>query len=173
MGRSLLEIGYEPWHAEMHERELGEVIATKRPIRGEVAFPHARLGRRIYDYIFVPVFNDGGEVEAIAGTTRDITEHKQAEQLLVEQTRLLEMIAAGRAVRECLSELCAVVTRLDPSARACVLLADQTCTSFEQVIAPHLPAAFAEALAGAAIDAPTTGILRRTACGRADELSGS
>jgi PAS domain S-box-containing protein len=162
IGKSLLEIGYEPWHAEMHERELGEVIATKRPIRGEVAFPHAKLGRRIYDYIFVPVFDDGGEVEAIAGTTRDITEHKQTEQLLIEQTRLLEMIAAGRAVHECLSELCAVVTRLDAGTRACVLLTDQTNTSFEQVIAPHLPPAFREALAGVAIDARTMGILGGT-----------
>lgn len=80
VGKSLLEIGYEPWHAEMHEREIDRVIATKQPIRGEVAFPHATLGRRIYDYIFVPVLNEAGNVEAIAGTTRDVTERKEAEQ---------------------------------------------------------------------------------------------
>jgi PAS domain S-box-containing protein len=73
IGKSLLEIGYEPWHAEMHEREIDRVVATKQPIRGEVAFPHAELGRRIYDYIFVPVLGADGEVEAIAGTTRDVT----------------------------------------------------------------------------------------------------
>lgn len=79
-GRSLLEIGYEPWHAEMHERELDRVVATKQIVRGEVSFPHATLGRRIYDYIFVPVLNANGEVEAVAGTTRDITELKRAEE---------------------------------------------------------------------------------------------
>lgn len=74
IGKNLLEIGYEPWHAEMHEREIDRVVATKKPIRGEVPFQHATLGRRIYDYVFVPVFNAKKEVVAVAGTTRDITD---------------------------------------------------------------------------------------------------
>ena len=77
IGKGLLDLGYEPWHAEMHEREIDEVIATKQRIRGEVSFPHATLGRRIYDYIFAPLVNADGEVEAIAGTTRDITELRE------------------------------------------------------------------------------------------------
>jgi PAS domain S-box-containing protein len=79
IGKGLLELGYEPWHAEMHEREIDEVVRTKKPIRGEVSFPHAVLGRRVYDYIFVPVLNTEGDIEAVAGTTRDITEIKRAE----------------------------------------------------------------------------------------------
>ncbi|UPW02145.1 PAS domain S-box protein [Halorussus gelatinilyticus] len=82
IGKTLEEIGYEPWHAEMHEREIDEVIETKEPVRGEVEFPHAELGRRVYDYIFAPVLDDDGEVEAIAGTTRDVTERKEAEEEL-------------------------------------------------------------------------------------------
>jgi PAS domain S-box-containing protein len=77
IGKGLLDLGYEPWHAEMHEREIDQVIATKRPIRGEVSFPHAVLGLRIYDYIFAPLINANGEVEAISGTTRDITELRE------------------------------------------------------------------------------------------------
>lgn len=77
IGKGLLDLGYEPWHAEMHEREIDEVIATKRSIRGEVSFPHAVLGPRIYDYIFSPLVNADGEVEAITGTTRDITELRE------------------------------------------------------------------------------------------------
>jgi PAS domain S-box-containing protein len=80
IGKGLLENGYEPWHAQMHEREIDQIKLTKQPIRGEVAFPHASLGRRVYDYILIPVLNDQGEVEAIAGTTRDITERKQWEE---------------------------------------------------------------------------------------------
>lgn len=82
MGRSLLELGYEPWHAEMHEREIDKVRETKMPIRGEVSFPHATLGRRMYDYIFSPVFDENGEVKAVAGTTRDISDLKLAEDAL-------------------------------------------------------------------------------------------
>ena len=43
-------------------------------------FPHATLGTRVYAYIFSPVINANGEVEAIAGTTRDISDIKENEQ---------------------------------------------------------------------------------------------
>jgi len=78
IGKGLLENGYEPWHAEMHEREIDQVVATKKPVRGEVSFPHATLGKRIYDYILVPVIDEKGKVEAVAGTTRDITQQVEA-----------------------------------------------------------------------------------------------
>ena len=78
IGKTFLDIGYEPWHAEMHCREIDQVRATRQPIRGEVPFDGTN-GRRIYDYIFVPVFGTDGEVEAVAGTTRDVTERKSME----------------------------------------------------------------------------------------------
>lgn len=81
MGKNCLELGYEPWHAAMHDREIDQVIATKRPIRGVVPFSGVN-GRRVYDYIFVPVISGNGEVEAVAGTTRDITELKRKEEML-------------------------------------------------------------------------------------------
>ncbi|MCD0467285.1 PAS domain-containing protein [Flavobacterium sp. ENC] len=93
IGRGLRENGYEEWHAKMHEQEIDEVVATKKIVRGTVSFPHAELGRRIYDYILVPVVNEQGDVEAIAGTTRDITEIKRAEELLQQsETRFRNMI---------------------------------------------------------------------------------
>lgn len=83
IGKTCLELGYEPWHAEMHDREINQVVATKKPIRGEVPFI-GTFGRRDYDYLFVPVFSPAGEVVAVAGTTRDITERKQLEEALRE-----------------------------------------------------------------------------------------
>jgi PAS domain S-box-containing protein len=93
IGKSLLELGYEPWHAEMHECEIDQVVATKAAIRGEVSFPHATLGRRIYDYIFAPVFNEKGDVISISGTTRDISEIRHAqENLKVSEIRFRNMV---------------------------------------------------------------------------------
>jgi PAS domain S-box-containing protein len=86
IGKTCLELGYEPWHAEMHDREIEQVIATKQPTRGEVPFT-GTFGRRVYDYIFVPIIGKDGEVEAIAGTTRDITERQQMEATLRETDR--------------------------------------------------------------------------------------
>ncbi|QSB29124.1 PAS domain S-box protein [Flavobacterium sp. CLA17] len=93
IGRGLRENGYEEWHAQMHEREIDEVAAVKKTVRGTVSFPHAELGSRMYDYILVPVLNERGEVEAVAGTTRDITDIKQAEEKLQQsETRFRNMI---------------------------------------------------------------------------------
>ena len=89
IGKGLLENGYEPWHAEMHEREIDQIKISKSPVRGEVSFPHATLGRRVYDYILTPVLNEQGEVEAVAGTTRDITERKDWEDSLSGATEQL------------------------------------------------------------------------------------
>jgi len=90
VGKGLLENGYELWHAEMHHREIDTVIATRTALRGEVAFPHATLGRRLYDYIFNPVFNEAGDVIAVSGTTRDVTDRDQWEQQLKSSAEKLQ-----------------------------------------------------------------------------------
>lgn len=101
IGKNLLENGYEPWHAEMHEREIDQIVATKKPVRGEVAFPHATLGKRIYDYILNPVFNADREVVAISGTTRDVTERKIGE---MEKLKLSDDLAALNEEAEATNE---------------------------------------------------------------------
>jgi len=106
VGKGLLEIGYEPWHAEMHEREIDEIIRTKLPVRGEVSFPHAALGTRVYDYIFTPVLNEYGEVEAIAGATRDVTDRKKWEEDLKELNR--ELAGINRELATTLEEVAKV-----------------------------------------------------------------
>lgn len=92
IGKRLLENGYEPWHAEMHEKEIEQIKNTKLPIRGEVSFPHAALGKRVYDYIFTPVLNKDGEVEAIAGATRDVTDRKKWEEGLELNAKALQKL---------------------------------------------------------------------------------
>jgi PAS domain S-box-containing protein len=92
VGKTCLELGYPDWHAGMHDREIEQVVATKQPIRGEVPFTGA-FGRRIYDYIFVPVLDAEGHVEAVAGTTRDVTESRQAEEALRESEARFRLTA--------------------------------------------------------------------------------
>ena len=92
IGKNCLELGYPDWHAAMHGREIEQVKATRKPIRGEVPF-NGTFGRRIYDYIFVPVLGPDGEVEAVAGTTRDVTERKQFEDELLATQQQLVMTA--------------------------------------------------------------------------------
>ncbi len=94
IGKNCLELGYEPWHAAMHDREIEQVIATRQPVRGDVPF-NGTNGRRIYDYLLVPVIGPSGEVEAVAGTTRDVTERKLHEEARRKsEERLAAMVDA-------------------------------------------------------------------------------
>jgi PAS domain S-box-containing protein len=108
IGKNCLELGYPAWHAEMHDREVDQVVATKAPIRGEVSFSGTQ-GTRTYDYIFVPVIGADGEVEAVAGTTRDVTERKQSEAVLASQASTLELIVSGAPLGAVLNALCELV----------------------------------------------------------------
>ncbi|MFW0718666.1 PAS domain-containing sensor histidine kinase [Pedobacter sp. N23S346] len=101
IGKTLLENGYEPWHARMHEQELDLIIANGQSIRGEVGFPHSTLGNRTYDYILTPVFDAEGKVTAISGTTRDVTEHRKSES---EKLRLSEALEALNSSAEATNE---------------------------------------------------------------------
>ncbi|MEJ0004935.1 MAG: response regulator [Steroidobacteraceae bacterium] len=86
IGKTCLELGYEPWHAALHGKEIDQIVATGQPIRGQVPFT-GTFGRRHYDYLLVPVLDPDGEVVAVAGTTRDVTEYKQMEEALRQHDR--------------------------------------------------------------------------------------
>ena len=83
VGRSFRDVGYPEWHARMHEHEIDEVVRTGKPLRGKIPF-QSKGGGGTYDYIFMPVFGPDGEVEAIAGTTRDVTAQERSAEALKE-----------------------------------------------------------------------------------------
>ena len=87
-GKHWTELGYEQWHADLHDRELDQVIATRAPLRGVIPFAGTN-GRRTYEYIFAPVLDAAGDVVAVAGTTRDITDREAGEIALREQAERL------------------------------------------------------------------------------------
>jgi PAS domain S-box-containing protein len=69
-------------HAQIqHVIDTGEVVKDQTPFTG----PDGRSGT--FEYIFVPVAGLGGKVEAVAGTTREVTERIKAEKLLEEDRR--------------------------------------------------------------------------------------
>jgi PAS domain S-box-containing protein len=82
VGKNCYDLGYPTWHADMHMREIREIVRTKQPIRGEVSFTGDSGISGIYDYLFQPVMDEAGNVEVIVGTTRDVTKRKQDEEKL-------------------------------------------------------------------------------------------
>lgn len=101
IGKTCLELGYPDWHAALHQREIEQVIATRASVKGVVPFQGTN-GRRMYEYVFVPVFNATGEVELIAGTNTDVTEQRR---LTEEREALLTSERATRAEVERISRM--------------------------------------------------------------------
>ena len=77
VGKNFFDLDYPPELAERLQRQIQEVITSKQPVRDETPYTSV-YGTRAYEYIFRPVIGEDGSVEAVAGTTRDITEFKEA-----------------------------------------------------------------------------------------------
>lgn len=147
-GRDWIGLGYEQWHADMHDREIDQVIATKAAIRGEIPFV-GTTGRRIYDYIFSPVFDKDGAVVAVAGTTRDITDRKQAEYAEAADKKVFERIATGADLGEILETLLRETEARSEDGMMCsIQLLDKSGTHLLHGAAPSLPAPFNQAADG-------------------------
>lgn len=101
---------------------------------------------------FAPLMDPAGQVAGAITSFIDVTERKRAESLVAEQCALLERIAMGASLEECLEALCRSVSRLNPGARAAVLLADGEGATFTHAIAPDLLPSFAAGIPGLPID---------------------
>jgi diguanylate cyclase (GGDEF)-like protein len=78
IGKTIIELGL----VEITEIEqaVKKVVQEKLPVRGEIKYRINTDLTAFYEFILTPVFNDDEEVDAIAGTERDITERKSFEK---------------------------------------------------------------------------------------------
>lgn len=81
VGKNFFDLGYPPQLAARLQQQIQQVIDTEQSLKGETSYKSAD-GERQYEYIFVPVLGSHGEVEAVAGSSRDITERKALEDNL-------------------------------------------------------------------------------------------
>ena len=103
LGKSFFELDYPPDMALYLHNQIRQVIDTRQTVRDETPYT-SYLGEREYEYIFVPVLGADGVVEAVAGSTRDITERKQHE---------LEFQASGQFLASSINALTAHIAVLD------------------------------------------------------------
>jgi signal transduction histidine kinase/DNA-binding NarL/FixJ family response regulator len=66
-------------------------------------------------------------------------ERRRAERLLLEQNNLLELIARGRPLDECLRAITESVTQLQPGVRAAMAVLDDSRTRIERIVSSRLP----------------------------------
>ncbi len=79
IGKNFFELGYPPELAARLQNQIQQVIDTRQPLRDRTPFTGPTGETRFYEYIFVPVI-DANQVEAVTGSTRDITEQKRFEE---------------------------------------------------------------------------------------------
>ncbi|NJK67089.1 MAG: PAS domain-containing protein [Microcoleus sp. CSU_2_2] len=133
-----------PWSVgTIVEQTYRQVVADRVAAHFEVFYESLKMWFEIHAY------------PTIAGLSiyfRDITDHKQAELVLIEQKRLLELTASGQPLEECLSALCAAMSKLNADIRACILLTDARRQTFPRSIAPDLLPSFGQGLKDAPIN---------------------
>ena len=96
IGKNFFDLEYPPELAALLQRQIREVIETRRPLKDETPYTSA-LGSRQYEYIFFPLLAEDGTVEAVAGVTRDVTDRKEAVQALCEsEARFRAMFEQAR-----------------------------------------------------------------------------
>ncbi len=78
VGKTFVDLG-QPFALDL-QQQLAHVIATGERYRGELSYSCGSNSLQQYEYIFAPEIDDGGKIVAIAGTARNITERKAAEE---------------------------------------------------------------------------------------------
>jgi PAS domain S-box-containing protein len=91
VGKDFFDLGYPHDLAAVLQRQIQQVVKTERVLRDEKAFTSPSGQSGYYEYILAPVFGKDGSVEAVTGSTRDITERKLAEQALRDARDGLEI----------------------------------------------------------------------------------
>ena len=105
-GKNFFDLKYPDELAAKLQRQIQQVFDTGQGLTDETPYTSPTGAGGYYEYIFRPVFAPDGTVEMVAGSTRDITQRRRAEESLrqsEERYRLLfDSIDEGFCVIEML-----------------------------------------------------------------------
>ncbi|MEP6636333.1 MAG: PAS domain S-box protein, partial [Acidobacteriota bacterium] len=98
IGKNFFDLQYPDELAAKLQLQIQQVIQTKQGLTDETPYTSPTGEGGYYEYIFRPVMGPAGMVEMVAGSTRDISERKRAEENLRRtQARLELALKAGLA----------------------------------------------------------------------------
>ena len=93
VGKNFFDLQYPDALAGRLQRQIQQVFDTKSGLTDETPYTSPTGAGGFYEYIFQPVFGRDGDVEAVAGSTRDITERKRVEEQLRESQERFRILA--------------------------------------------------------------------------------
>ena len=85
-GKTSQQMGFPTDTIKHFEAKLQIALATGQSIAEEISLPTVN-GDREYEYILSPIHSTDGSIKAVVYTARDITERKQAEELVRESEK--------------------------------------------------------------------------------------
>ncbi|HLQ85049.1 MAG TPA: PAS domain S-box protein, partial [Salinisphaeraceae bacterium] len=139
-----------------HMQEEADIL--RRISRGERIAHFETLRRRKNDtdvdvsLSISPLVDKSGRIVGASKIARNISERRRADLLQEHQIRLLELIASGAPLEQCLDALCRAVPQISRGARASIVVADAPGAALPQPIAPQLQASWREGLTDILLD---------------------
>jgi PAS domain S-box-containing protein len=92
LGKNFFDLKYPDELATRLQEQIQKVFDTREGLTDETEYTSPTGAGGYYEYIFRPVFDRKGNVELVAGSTRDITERKRVEAEVREsQARLRDL----------------------------------------------------------------------------------
>ncbi len=92
VGKNFFDLEYPDELATRLQRQIQQVIDTRQILRDQTPYVGAAGETGYYEYTFVPVIGETGEVEAVAGSTRDVTDHVRMKQALALSEQNLQQV---------------------------------------------------------------------------------
>ncbi len=93
VGKNFYDLKYPDELAARLQRQIQQVFDSKSDLRDETPYTSPTGAGGYYEYIFRPVFGRDGCVEAVAGSTRDITQRKGTEEELRQSQERFRVLA--------------------------------------------------------------------------------
>jgi PAS domain S-box-containing protein len=90
VGKNFFDLKYPDDLAAKLQRQIQQVFRSRERLSDETPYTSPTGVTGYYEYIFSPVIAADGTVEAVAGSTRDITERKRTEAALIEARQAAE-----------------------------------------------------------------------------------
>jgi len=92
VGKNFFDLQYPDELAARLQRQIQQVIDTRANLRDQTPYVGAAGETGYYEYTFVPVIGETGKVEAVAGSTRDITDHVRMKEALALSEHKLQQV---------------------------------------------------------------------------------
>ncbi|MBD1914723.1 MULTISPECIES: PAS domain S-box protein [Cyanophyceae] len=93
VGKNFFDLNYPDALAAKHQQEIEQVFTTAQPLRDESSYTSSTGISGVYEYIFTPLFDPEGSVQAVVGSTRDITERQRTAASLQESEERFRLMA--------------------------------------------------------------------------------